>query len=211
MEVHSHTHTSRKKWTHYLWEFLMLFLAVFCGFLAENIREHKVERDREKQFILGLVDDLVEDTITLRDVVFELGNNVQRMDSLMHLLTIPDIKSYGPELYYLGRRGSRGNRLALHDFTIQQMKNSGGFRLIRKENVSKAILVYYNQFSFIEMLEGIELSELEEYRRTAINIFDPLIFDGIVNPDNSVSKPEGNPALLTYDRNILLKLSGDVS
>jgi hypothetical protein len=28
MEVHAHTHTERKKWTHYFWEFLMLFLAV---------------------------------------------------------------------------------------------------------------------------------------------------------------------------------------
>ena len=42
MEVHHHSspapggsHTPRKKWTHYFWEFLMLFLAVFCGFLAE--------------------------------------------------------------------------------------------------------------------------------------------------------------------------------
>ena len=34
MEVHAHTHTARKKWTHYFWEFLMLFLAVFCGFLG---------------------------------------------------------------------------------------------------------------------------------------------------------------------------------
>ena len=30
MEVHAHSHTARKKWTHYFWEFLMLFLAVFC-------------------------------------------------------------------------------------------------------------------------------------------------------------------------------------
>ena len=30
MEVHAHTHTERKKWTHYFWESLMLFLAVFC-------------------------------------------------------------------------------------------------------------------------------------------------------------------------------------
>ena len=43
MEVHTHTHTARKKGTHYLWEFLMLFLAVFAGFLAENQREHIVE------------------------------------------------------------------------------------------------------------------------------------------------------------------------
>jgi len=30
MEIHSHTHAERKKFTHYLWEFLMLFLAEFC-------------------------------------------------------------------------------------------------------------------------------------------------------------------------------------
>ncbi|MBK6382415.1 MAG: hypothetical protein IPF69_02905 [Chitinophagaceae bacterium] len=51
MEVHNHAHTSRKKWTHYFWEFLMLFLAVFCGFLAEYQLEHKIEKDREKVFI----------------------------------------------------------------------------------------------------------------------------------------------------------------
>ena len=47
MEVHAHSHTAGKKWTHYFWDFLMLFLAVFCGFLAENIREHSVEKHRE--------------------------------------------------------------------------------------------------------------------------------------------------------------------
>jgi hypothetical protein len=25
MEVHHHSHTARKKWTHYFWEFIMLF------------------------------------------------------------------------------------------------------------------------------------------------------------------------------------------
>ena len=31
---------------HYLFEFLMFFLAVFCGFLAENYGETKVEHQR---------------------------------------------------------------------------------------------------------------------------------------------------------------------
>jgi tetratricopeptide (TPR) repeat protein len=30
MEVHSHTHTARKKWTHYFWEFIMLLLVICC-------------------------------------------------------------------------------------------------------------------------------------------------------------------------------------
>jgi hypothetical protein len=40
MEVHAHTHTPRKKWTHYFWEFLMLFLAVTLGFLVEKLCEN---------------------------------------------------------------------------------------------------------------------------------------------------------------------------
>src|SRR5215471_2654460 len=64
MEVHKHPHhvMHRKKWGEYLLEFFMLFLAVFLGFLAENQREHYVEREREKQFINSLVRDVEMDT-----------------------------------------------------------------------------------------------------------------------------------------------------
>ena len=44
MEAHHPHHvTHKKKWPEYLLEFFMLFLAVFMGFLAENIRETNVE------------------------------------------------------------------------------------------------------------------------------------------------------------------------
>ena len=49
MEVHHHSHTARKKWTHYFWEFFMLFLAVTLGFFVENQREHYIEGQREKK------------------------------------------------------------------------------------------------------------------------------------------------------------------
>ena len=66
MEVHHHSHTPRKKWTHYFWEFLMLFLAVFCGFLAENQREHIVEKLRAKEYAKSLLSDMRLDTGELR-------------------------------------------------------------------------------------------------------------------------------------------------
>ena len=71
MEVHSHTHTERKKWTHYFWEFLMLFLAVFCGSLAENWREHSAEHQRAKEYSKTLIEDLASDTTELLDVINE--------------------------------------------------------------------------------------------------------------------------------------------
>ncbi len=44
MEVHAHTHTARKKWTHYFWEFLMLFLAVFIqtAVIAQKLRARDI-------------------------------------------------------------------------------------------------------------------------------------------------------------------------
>jgi hypothetical protein len=65
MEVHHHSHTERKKWTHYFWELLMLFLAVFCGFLAEYQLEHLIEYQREKQFMKSFVEDLEKDRVLL--------------------------------------------------------------------------------------------------------------------------------------------------
>ena len=53
MEVHAHSHTARKKWTHYFWEFLMLFLAVTLGFLVENQREHYIEHETSKKYMLA--------------------------------------------------------------------------------------------------------------------------------------------------------------
>ena len=46
METHApHVHhASGKKFSQYFYEFLMLFLAVFFGFLAEYFLEHQIEK-----------------------------------------------------------------------------------------------------------------------------------------------------------------------
>ena len=53
MEVHHSHHVGhKKKWQEYFLEFFMLFLAVSLGFLAENLREHYVEKEKEQQCII---------------------------------------------------------------------------------------------------------------------------------------------------------------
>ena len=44
----------------------MLFLAVFCGFLAEYQLEHKIEKDKERQYMKSMLEDLVSDTSMLQ-------------------------------------------------------------------------------------------------------------------------------------------------
>src|SRR5437764_8657377 len=43
MEVHHHPHVEKKNFKEYFLEFLMIFLAVTMGFVAENLREHFTE------------------------------------------------------------------------------------------------------------------------------------------------------------------------
>src|SRR5215831_14441604 len=108
MEVHAHTHTERKRLKHYLFEFLMLFLAVFAGFLAENFREHQVELQREKQYIRSLIADLKNDQQILSEHILHLKTGISMMDSVINILNTPSmIPGNTGSLYYLARLAPR--------------------------------------------------------------------------------------------------------
>jgi hypothetical protein len=146
MEVHAHTHTPRKKWTHYFWEFFMLFLAVFCGFLAENQREHFVEHNREKQFMRSLTEDLETDTLELHSAIDKAEIVSRNADSVLIFLASYKISKEIP-LRLASLVGLAGMRQVLinTDRTSSQLKNSGAMRLIRSKKVSDLILKYWKQ------------------------------------------------------------------
>ncbi|MEI8111301.1 MAG: hypothetical protein WCH59_09955 [Chitinophagia bacterium] len=59
MEVHHPHHPSHKKaWKEYLLEFFMLFFAVSLGFLAENLREVYIEKERSHELAKMLESDV---------------------------------------------------------------------------------------------------------------------------------------------------------
>lgn len=142
MEVHAHTHTPRKKWTHYLWEFLMLFLAVFCGFLAENQREHMIEHQREKEYIKSLVEDLKQDTAQLKKIIHSFDEKLFFKDSLLQELGNPAVFKNSSRAYYFFEMSWHFPDFIYTDRTIQQLKNSGGMRLLRNKAVSDNIVDY---------------------------------------------------------------------
>src|SRR2546423_13295076 len=88
MEVHKHPHhvTHKKKWGEYFLEFLMLFLAVFLGFVAENIREDNVEKSRAVKFAKNLLSDLKKDTTEFSVAIKQQQTNSKGIDTLIHIL-----------------------------------------------------------------------------------------------------------------------------
>src|SRR5215204_2862881 len=99
MEVHHHAHTTRKKWTHYFWEFLMLFLAVTLGFFVENQREHYIEHQREKQFIRSLFNDIKSDTVNIVKIIKARTVKEQMLDSLSLMMNGPRPIDFVKQIY----------------------------------------------------------------------------------------------------------------
>lgn len=175
MEVHHHAHHEGKKnWKSYFWEFLMLFLAVFCGFLAEYQLEHIVEHNSEKQYIESMVEDLKTDSIRIAKFIDLNKLQVSGFDSLLqNIYHRPYTDSSIKTLYYLKERYTLVlYRMNFPKATISQLKNSGGFRLIRKRAVADSIINYDITTDRIEgQGDGVDFSG-KKLLDLSVKIFD---------------------------------------
>src|SRR5256714_3487702 len=144
MEVHKHPHhvTHRKKWGEYLLEFLMLFLAVFLGFIAENQREHIVEHQREKKFARRLLSDLRQDSLFFETRIKLLEERQKAHEQFLKIMTNP--------VQATDSAVNRGFVTLLtgtsNDFTTatyNQMKTSGSLRYIENDNLTTSLQKYY--------------------------------------------------------------------
>jgi len=199
MEVHAHTHTPRKKWTHYFWEFLMLFLAVFCGFLAEYQLEHKIERDREKVYVQNLLEDLKADTAIYNE--YTRNNKVlfQSIDTLIQLMKSPDRKQHVAKLAFAARMIlPKYKALYITDRTYEQMKSSGSLRLIGNKDVANQISLYYYSVIDLKKYNDAAFEWGSDYGRAMGKIFDAELLLKIIKEKKE--QPATASDLLTGDR-----------
>ncbi|MBP6687159.1 MAG: hypothetical protein KA160_04805, partial [Lacibacter sp.] len=151
----------KKNWKSYFWEFLMLFLAVFCGFLAEYQLEHVIENSREKQYIKSMIDDLKTDSIRIARIIDLNKQQVSGFDSLLQsVYQKPFTDSSMRSLYYFHRKYSSPlSKMLFSKTTISQLKNSGGFRLIRNRAATDSIVRYDIISEYVEgQGEGVDYS-----------------------------------------------------
>ena len=180
MEVHSHAHhvAHKKKWHEYILEFAMLFLAVFLGFLAENMREKQVEHEREREYMITMVEDLESDIPIIDSTMREWHLANMSVDSVVDAIR-PSIRT--TDLTKVYRHISEALNpwsFKYNDRTITQLKNAGGFRLLRNDRVSHAI-ISYDQFNNDALL-NIAYEHLLLYN-SAMALKNKVFIQSVVN------------------------------
>ena len=140
MEVHHHTHTPRKKWTHYFWEFFMLFLAVTLGFFVENQREHYIEHQREKQYAQELYSEFYDDSVLIANKISLRLVKEKDMDYLVSyfkdssLTVLPRefYPAYTTVMYLINTYAFEPK-----DGILSQLRNSGSLRYFKSITLQK--------------------------------------------------------------------------
>ena len=148
MEVHAHSHTPRKKWTHYFWEFLMLFLAVTLGFLVENQREHYIEHKRAREYAILMIEDLKKDTAFYSECIITFELHIKSFDTVNSLFgKSPPVSNYRLIKAVLPQRSTYP--FLLNPTTFNQMKNSGTLRYFQSTELGRRVSDYYDIFHSI--------------------------------------------------------------
>jgi hypothetical protein len=129
-------------WKDYLFQFLMLFLAVLCGFYVENQRELLGERELEHQYMQSMVEDINNDVTQSNLFIHRIEETIKGLDSLLETLSSLETAKDSRRAYRLWTANFGFKDFIYNDRTIQQLKNSGGLRLIQKHAVSDSIMQY---------------------------------------------------------------------
>jgi hypothetical protein len=150
MEVHAHTHSHGKKnWGSYFWEFLMLFLAVFAGFLAENQREHIIEKSRAQKFLQSMLLDVKTNISNLDSLIKQDRIIIVNHDALVNWLlqdsTTIDRAAFAKKMGAVWVRN-----FLVRKETYEQMKSSGSLRYIGNIEFLKKMMDYERITNFAQ-------------------------------------------------------------
>ena len=143
MEVHHHGHVHEsKKWKEYLFQFLMLFLAITLGFFVENIREHYVEDLRAKTLAKNLYKEIYADSIAVQQKLAVRNRKEQECSYFINYVKDSSLTILSPHFYHSFTWSFIQTAQLMfdpNDGILNQLRNSGELRYFRSSVIQSEI------------------------------------------------------------------------
>ena len=171
METHAH-HLHKapgKSFGHYFFEFLMLFFAIFLGFIAENQRENIVEKKRAHQFLESMLLDVRTNIKNLDSLIQGNAAIIAAHDSLVNWL-LADSATIDRAAFSRKMGAVWIRNFLVRRETYEQMKSSGSLRYIGNIGFLKEMMEYDRITKFAEFRN----QEFE--RKYYTDIFIPTLY-----------------------------------
>lgn len=148
MEVHHHTHHP-KKWKEYITEFFMLFAAVTLGFFAENVRENLSNREKEREIVISLKEELSKDTTELTFLIKEYPDKINSWnDSLHYLVENKSIKGNEGIFIQAINNSTVWHYYSAGEVALSLTQSTESMNLIENNKLKKQLLEYRKNENF---------------------------------------------------------------
>jgi hypothetical protein len=204
MEVHHHPdlHHEPKKWKEYFLEFLMIFLAVSMGFIAENFRENQVNKEKEINYIEHLVRDLKGQQKDISEAIKTNEQRIIAIDTFVNVRALDFSKKSNNDLFFKLFADAQIWSIGIfkvNEITLTQIKSTGALNIIRPK-IGNLIAELDMSNQNIKWVEQFPDRHSEEMIRLIYELTDyPSIWDKNGNMNQDL------PPLLTDDKKKLMK------
>jgi hypothetical protein len=176
MEVHHHSgsHHEEKHFKDYFLEFLMIFLAVTMGFLAENLREYITDKNHVEELAGQLKEDLSNDTTKLTRLIAFQQVQLRRADSLYEILVQPPASIDYKKLQNMVVDCDRLDFFYPSTGAMSTIKKDLHLRKFVKTKIAKHIDLYEKDIVVLEKFEARDIDYMGKYLESFIsNHFTP--------------------------------------
>jgi hypothetical protein len=163
-------------------EIFMIVAGISIALWFEGLYEELQERDTEKQYLQGLVDDLHTDIEMLDNII---SSNESRMEQLQAII---------PKLDGLAEAPPEAQARAIFtpstywffepaNVTYLSMRESGDFRLLSDSHIKESLLSLMRQYDLIGMLQTNFLQALDDGYIPQMMVSFDLIETRITHPE----------------------------
>ena len=181
--------------------------------MAENIREHQIEKQREIAYLQNVHEDLKLDLINIDDVISSNTIRLQAMDTLFQLINNNTITN--EDVYYYIRNLALRATFESSHVGLDQIKSAGGLRMVKNPEIISGIQEYERALDALNKLENVRERTLEQARFKMAVVFEPTIsYEMLVNQgqgDMRFNRPKKADEILQKNKQAVKELLNLVS
>jgi hypothetical protein len=202
MEIHHHPRHSEQphKIKEYLFEFLVIFIAITGSFFAENLREHFVDRRTIKEYMEGFLQDLKADSVNLANTIKSNQNQITGLDSLLQLMKKPLVDNDVLRFYNLSQEyATKYYGFNPVTTTMTQLIGTGSIRLIKEKKIRDGIFAYNKAKDDAHQIGEFTGNQISELLDQQTELFDYL---SIFRKESDTHEAmQGDPSILLVKDN----------
>jgi hypothetical protein len=176
--------------------------------MAENIREHQIEKQREIAYLKNVHEDLKLDLINIDNVFNSNTIRLQAMDTLFNIINNNTITN--EDVYYYIRNLALRSTFESSHVGLDQIKSAGGLRMVKNSEITSGIQEYERALDALDKLENVRERTLEQARFKMAVVFEPSIsYEMLVGQGQGImrfNRPKKADAILQNNKQAVKEL-----